>query len=214
MKRIAIVDYGSGNIRSVRKAIERAGQSDRGELATLVTSDPDTIVSADRIVLPGVGHFADCAAGLRERSGLVEALEAAVFRRGKPFLGICVGMQLLATRGEEDLITPGLNWIEGRVHRLNPNLPHLPVPHMGWNLLRHEGRHPVLEGLNDDPHVYFTHSYIMTCRDAEDIAAQTDYGGLITAAISRGTMFGTQFHPEKSQSVGLRLLHNFLNWRP
>ncbi|MBU6318209.1 MAG: imidazole glycerol phosphate synthase subunit HisH [Alphaproteobacteria bacterium] len=214
MKRIAIVDYGSGNVRSVRKALERAGQSVRGTVSTIVTDDPDDLMSVDGIVLPGVGHFADCAAALRSRSGLIEAIHEAVFSHGRPFMGICVGMQLLATFGEEDQITPGLDWISGSVGRLRPSSSRLPIPHMGWNTLLEVSNHPVLAGLGDEPHVYFTHSYAITPKETQDIAAQTDYGGSIAAAVARGPLFGTQFHPEKSQTVGQKILLNFLNWRP
>lgn len=214
MKRFAIVDYGSGNVRSVRKALERAGRIDGDGVRTIVTDDPNQMRSVDGIVLPGVGHYADCASALRSRSGLIEAIHEAVFAYGRPFMGICVGMQLLASYGEEDQITPGLNWIAGSVGRLRPASSHLPVPHMGWNSLVNIGDHPVLAGLGDEPHVYFTHSYAMTPASDQDIAAQADYGGLIAAAISRGPLFGTQFHPEKSQSIGQRILSNFLNWRP
>jgi glutamine amidotransferase len=214
MKRIAIVDYGSGNVRSVRKALERAALSGSENVSTIVTDDPDELRSADGIVLPGVGHYADCATALRNRSGLVEAIQEAVFTYGRPFMGICVGMQLLATFGEEDQITPGLDWISGSVGRLRPTPSHLPIPHMGWNTLITVNDHPVLAGLGDGPHVYFTHSYAMTPLEEQDIAAQTDYGGSITAAIARGPLFGTQFHPEKSQAIGQRILANFLNWRP
>ena len=214
MTRLAIIDYGSGNVRSVQRALEATAARQTIGLTACLTDDPDTIAAADRIILPGVGHFADCAAGLARRSGLTEALREAVFARGRPFLGICVGMQLLAEMGREDADTPGLGWIPGVVERLTPSDPALPVPHMGWNTLCDMTDHPVLTGLGGTPHVYFVHSYALIARNPGDVAARCDYGGAFTAALARETVFGVQFHPEKSQEAGQRLLANFLRWTP
>lgn len=213
MTRLAIIDYGSGNVRSVRRALEAAAQSAEVSLEVDLTDDPDRIRRADRIVLPGVGHFADCAAGLAARHGVTEALIEAVFRKGVAFLGVCVGMQLMADVGREDVETRGLGWIPGAVERIRPK-GGLPVPHMGWNVLRDIRPHPVMAGLGPDPHVYFVHSYALIASTAAHVAAQCDYGGLFTAAVARDNLFGTQFHPEKSQQAGQRLLANFLNWKP
>lgn len=213
MTTLALIDYGSGNLHSAARALRAAADAAASDSAVVITSDPDAVAAADRIVLPGVGHFADCAANLRARPGLVEALEAAVQGRGVPFLGICVGLQLLATRGLEDGETPGLGWVPGDVDEIQPG-PGFRIPHMGWNSLQIAQPHPVLAGLGPDPHVYFTHSYAYRQADPADIAATTDYGGPIIAAVARGNIFATQFHPEKSQAVGLKLLTNFIQWRP
>lgn len=214
MSRIALIDYGSGNVRSVRRALEAAADL-AGVSATIdLTSNPDAIVHADRIVLPGVGHFADCAAGLRARTGVVEAMTERVRKTAAPFLGVCVGMQLLANVGREDADTEGLGWIGGAVERIAPADDALPVPHMGWNALEFDAGHPVLAGLGDEPHAYFTHSYVFNATNPADVAARFDYGGAFTAAVARDNLFGTQFHPEKSQRVGLQLLANFLTWTP
>ena len=211
MSLVALIDYGSGNLHSAGRALREAAG---GAHDIRITDAPEVIAAADRIVLPGVGHFADCAAGLRARDGVVEALEQAVIRQARPFLGICVGMQLLATTGREDGATPGLGWIGGAVTRITPG-PDCRIPHMGWNGLTLPRPHPVLAGLGDDPHVYFTHSYALTVDEPADIAATASYGAqAITAAVARDNMFGTQFHPEKSQRVGLQILSNFLNWTP
>ncbi len=214
MSRIALIDYGSGNVRSVRRALGAAAAN--ADIASTVelTSDPEIIRRADRIVLPGVGHYADCASELRARDGVVEALVEAVRKKGAPFLGVCVGMQLLAEVGREDGDTPGLGWINGAVERLEPNDASLPIPHMGWNALQPVDAHPLLAGLGADPHVYFTHSYVFNASSSEHIAARFEYGGAFTAAVASDNLFGTQFHPEKSQRVGLRLLANFLTWTP
>jgi glutamine amidotransferase len=213
MTRLAIIDYGSGNVRSVRRALEAAAMAANISLEADLTDDADRIRRADRIVLPGVGHFADCAAGLAARHGVTEALVEAVFRKGVPFLGVCVGMQLMADVGREDVETRGLGWIPGAVERIRPK-GGLPVPHMGWNVLRDMKPHPVLAGLGREPHVYFVHSYALTPNNTGHIAAKCDYGGLFTAAVARDNLFGTQFHPEKSQRAGQTLLANFLGWKP
>ncbi len=214
MSRIALIDYGSGNVRSVRRALEAAADQADIDTSICLTSDPELIRSADRIVLPGVGHFADCAAELRARTGVVDAMVEGVRKRGAPFMGVCVGMQLMADIGREDLDTDGLGWIRGAVERIAPEDRSLPIPHMGWNELAIARDHPVLDGLGDAPHVYFTHSYVFNTEDPTDVAAEFSYGGSFTAAVGRDNLFGTQFHPEKSQRVGLRLLANFLTWKP
>jgi imidazole glycerol-phosphate synthase subunit HisH len=214
MTRLALIDYGSGNVRSVRRALEAAAAHAGVELSVILTAEPDAVIAADRIVLPGVGHFADCAQGLRARPGLVAALEEAVRVHARPFLGICVGMQLMAEVGREDVEVPGLGWIQGAVERLRPTDAALPVPHMGWNALGGPMRHPVLAGLGRAPEVYFTHSYAITGARPDEIAATCDYGGAFPAAVAKATMFGTQFHPEKSQAAGLSILAGFLGWRP
>lgn len=212
---VAIVDYGSGNLRSAAKAFERAAG---GAHEIAVTSDPDKVAASDRIVLPGVGAFGDCRRGLFAVDGMADALNDAVVSRGRPFLGICVGMQLMAQRGLEHGSHDGLGWISGVVDAIAPvadsgALP-LKVPHMGWNELVIRKRHPVLEGLEDGQHAYFVHSYAMQTDDADAVLAETDYGGAITAIVGRDNLIGTQFHPEKSQRTGLRLIANFLGWRP
>lgn len=214
MTRLAIIDYGSGNVRSVQRALEAAANHFEIPLSVVLTDDPDRIRQADRIVLPGVGHFADCAAGLAARNGVGEALNEAVFRSRRPFLGVCVGMQLMADVGREDVETRGLGWIPGAVERLRPADPTLPVPHMGWNVLTDMKSHPVLNGLGPEPHVYFVHSYAMTPEIRDHIAARCDYGGKFVAAVARDNLFGTQFHPEKSQQAGQVILANFLRWKP
>lgn len=215
MAQVAIIDYGSGNLHSAARALRTAAvQAGTGHTIT-VTDDPSVILSAERIVLPGVGHFADCAAGLRARPGVEEALKEAVHVQGRPFFGICVGMQLMATAGLEDGRTPGLGWIQGVVDLISPG-PGLRIPHMGWNglVFPHGHPHPILDGLGEDPHVYFTHSYAMQPENPADIAALAEYGRMLVAAVARGNMFGTQFHPEKSQRIGLHILSNFLKWAP
>jgi glutamine amidotransferase len=214
MTRLAIIDYGSGNVRSVQRALEAAANHHEIRLDVTLTDDPDRIRHADRIVLPGVGHFADCAAGLNSRRGVNEALNEAVFRSRRPFLGVCVGMQLMATVGREGAETRGLGWIPGAVERLEPKDPALPIPHMGWNVLTDISGHPVLAGLGPEPHVYFVHSYALKPEHRDHIAARCDYGGKFVAAVARDNLFGTQFHPEKSQKAGQMLLANFLRWKP
>ncbi|MEM7459630.1 MAG: imidazole glycerol phosphate synthase subunit HisH [Pseudomonadota bacterium] len=213
MKTIALIDYGSGNLHSAARALRVAANNAKKTREIRITADPSAIAYADRIVLPGVGHFADCAANLHAHDGLVEALEEAVLKRGVPFFGICVGQQLLATRGLEDGETAGLNWIPGDVDRIQPG-GELPVPHMGWNALTFRQEHPLLESLGADPHVYFTHSYAYRSPATSDIAATTEYGETIIAAVARDNIFATQFHPEKSQRVGLQILSNFVLWDP
>ncbi|MBV9218917.1 MAG: imidazole glycerol phosphate synthase subunit HisH [Methylobacteriaceae bacterium] len=213
----AIVDYGSGNLHSARKAFERAAREAGVPARIVVTADPEEVRSAERIVLPGVGAFADCRRGLAAVPGMVEALDEAVRRRGRPFLGICVGMQLMATRGLEHEMAPGLDWIAGDVTLIEPSDPTLKVPHMGWNTLQAKGRHPLLDGVptgDDGLHAYFVHSYAMRPASDESLLAETDYGGPLTAMVGRDNLAGTQFHPEKSQTLGLALIANFLKWRP
>jgi glutamine amidotransferase len=212
---VAIVDYGSGNLRSAAKAFERAAREDAIPAAIRVTDDPRLIAAADRIVLPGVGAFGDCRAGLDARPGVIAAMTEAV-GRGRPFLGICVGMQLLATRGIEFGVHAGLGWIEGEVTRLAPADPALKVPHMGWNTLAMPRGHALLAGIEPGAHAYFVHSYRFVPALAAEacVVATTDYGGPVVAAVARRNIAGTQFHPEKSQATGLRLLANFLRWTP
>lgn len=214
---VAIVDYGSGNLHSARKAFERAAREAGSAAAIAVTSDPSAVLKADRIVLPGVGAFADCRRGLNLVPGMVEAMSEAVLNKGRPFLGICVGMQLLATRGLEHQVTEGLNWIEGDVEAIDSRAGQLRIPHMGWNTLTPRARHPLLEGIplgEDGFHAYFVHSYAFKPLQDTNILAATDYGGPIAAMIGRGNITGTQFHPEKSQALGLMLIANFLRWAP
>lgn len=214
---VAIIDYGSGNLHSARKAFEvaaaDAGLSDDIKL----TSDPDIVRHADRVVLPGVGAFADCKRGLDAITGMGAALREAVMQRGRPFLGICVGMQLLATRGLEHGEHAGLGWIAGDVVALTPNDPGLKVPHMGWNTLAARRPHAILDNLpvgEKGLHAYFVHSYQLVPTDPAAILATTDYGGDVVAMVGRDTIVGVQFHPEKSQKLGLALIANFLRWRP
>ncbi|WP_127090625.1 imidazole glycerol phosphate synthase subunit HisH [Aquabacter cavernae] len=214
---VAIVDYGSGNLHSAAKAMERAA-ADAGTTArVVVTSDPDVVRAADRVLLPGVGAFADCRRGLDAVPGMVAALEEVVHGKGRPFLGICVGLQLLAETGLEHGETAGLGWIKGVVDRIEPSDPTLKIPHMGWNTLSLDRPHALLEGIptgDQGLNAYFVHSYHMQLADPADRVATTDYGGTVTAVVARGNVAGTQFHPEKSQKLGLALLANFLKWRP
>ncbi|AVO37349.1 imidazole glycerol phosphate synthase subunit HisH [Pukyongiella litopenaei] len=209
----AIIDYESGNLHSAEKAFQRmAHEIGAGEV--IVTSDPDRVAVADRLVLPGDGAFPACAAALKGRSGLYEALREAVETRARPFLGICVGMQLMATRGHEYEETDGLGWIGGDVVRITPGDPALKVPHMGWNDLVLDHPHPVLDGISTGDHAYFVHSYHFRATDPRQRLAHVDFGGAVTAMIGRDTMIGMQFHPEKSQATGLRMIGNFLRWTP
>jgi glutamine amidotransferase len=214
---VAIVDYGSGNLHSAAKAFERAVRECGREQAIIVTGDPDAVRRADRVVLPGVGAFADCRRGLEAVPGMIDALDETVRRNGRPFLGICVGMQLMAERGREYEVTDGLGWIAGEVDRIAPADPDLKIPHMGWNTLDARRPHPLLDGIAVGPqglHGYFVHSYHLKVSDQDDLVAQADYGGPVTAIVARDNYAGTQFHPEKSQTLGLALLRNFLQWRP
>ncbi len=208
----AIVDYGSGNLHSAAKAFERMS-GETGGSPILVTSDPDAVARADRVVLPGVGAFADCRQGLFAVDGMADAIGERV-KQGTPFLGICVGMQLMATRGLEHGETPGFDWVPGDVVELAPNDPALKVPHMGWNELTITSDHPVLAGIEPGAHAYFVHSYHMHPRVPEHRLAHCAHGEMVTAVVGRGNMIGTQFHPEKSQATGLRLIGNFLHWAP
>jgi glutamine amidotransferase len=214
---VAIIDYGSGNLHSAAKAFERAAREAGSKLAVKVTADPADVRGAERIVLPGVGAFADCKRGLEAIPGMVEALEESVQEEGKPFLGICVGLQLMAERGLEHGVTPGLGWIKGEVRAIAPSDPSLKIPHMGWNALRARCEHALLEGIptgEEGLNAYFVHSYHLLPEEEGVLVAETNYGGPITAMIARGNMAGTQFHPEKSQKLGLKLIANFLRWRP
>ena len=214
---IAIIDYGSGNLHSAHKAFERAAREAGLDCAVKVTSRPEDVLAAGHVVLPGVGAFADCRRGLDAVPGMVEALTEAVRQRGKPFLGICVGAQLLATRGLEYEISEGLGWIPGDVAPIKPDDPALKIPHMGWNTLEAKRAHPVLDGIRtggDGLHAYFVHSFQIYADNGSDVLAVADYGGAVTAIVARDNIVGTQFHPEKSQTLGLSLIANFLKWRP
>jgi len=217
MQRVVIIDYGSGNLHSAAKAFERAATESKVQSRTSVSSDPADVLAADRIVLPGVGAFADCKKGLDAIAGMPEALEESVSRKGRPFLGICVGAQLMAERGLEFGVTPGLGWIKGDVKAIAPSDRALKIPHMGWNTLTVRRAHPLLEGIETGPdglHAYFVHSFHLVTPDASALIAESDYGGPVTAMVGRDNIAGTQFHPEKSQTLGLRLIANFLKWRP
>ncbi len=211
---VAIVDYGSGNLRSAAKAFERAAREADADTRVTVTADPKAVAAADRIVLPGVGAFADCRAGLYGVPGMVEVLQREVIDRGKPFLGICVGMQLMASRGVEYGVHQGLDWIAGDVVRIEPGAEHLKIPHMGWNELADLRPHALLEGIAPAEHAYFVHSFHLEASRPETVLARTTYGRPLTAMVGRDNMAGTQFHPEKSQATGLRLIANFLRWKP
>ncbi|MGO8951867.1 MAG: imidazole glycerol phosphate synthase subunit HisH [Rhodomicrobium sp.] len=214
---VAIVDYQSGNLHSAAKAFERAARESGIAAEISVTSDPGTVKRADRIVLPGVGAFGDCYRGLESTPGMAAALQEAVVKGGRPFFGICVGMQLLANRGLEHGTHKGLGWIGGEVSLIQPADKALKVPHMGWNTLSYLRSHPLFEGIPGGPegwHAYFVHSYQFQPQDRSDVVATADYGGPVTALIARGNIAGSQFHPEKSQKLGLKLISNFLKWRP
>ena len=214
---VVIVDYGSGNLHSAAKAFERAARESGNDERIVVTGDPEEVLRADRVVLPGVGAFADCRRGLDAVAGMVQALNTRVRRQGRPFLGICVGMQLMAERGREYEVTPGLGWIAGEVDRIAPSDPGLKIPHMGWNTLNTVRPHPLLDGLAVGPqglHGYFVHSFHLKPAERADLIAEAEYGGPVTAIVGRDSMVGTQFHPEKSQRLGLKLIANFLMWKP
>jgi len=215
--KIALIDYDAGNIHSAHKALERAAR-DAGLAATVtVTADPKVVAGADRIVLPGDGAFADCMRHLEAVPGMIETLEDSVRRKGRPIFGICVGMQLLAERGLEHGVTRGLGWIPGEVRLLAPGDPALKVPHMGWNTLEPLQDHALLDRLplgEGGLHAYFLHAYHLVVGERRDLVARADYGGTVSAVVARDNMAGTQFHPEKSQRLGLGLLANFLRWKP
>ncbi|MBX3581767.1 MAG: imidazole glycerol phosphate synthase subunit HisH [Rhizobiaceae bacterium] len=215
--RVAIIDYGSGNLRSATKAFERAARESGIAAEIELTADAGRVRTADRIVLPGVGAYADCAAGLHAVEGMWEAVEETAIRRGRPFLGICVGMQLMSQRGLEKVVTNGFGWIEGDVKEITPSDPTLKIPQIGWNTIRLVREHPLFDGIatgDDGLHAYFVHSYHMAATNPGEVLAVTDYGGPVTAAVARDNLAGTQFHPEKSQALGLALIANFLRWRP
>jgi glutamine amidotransferase len=214
---VAIIDYGSGNLHSAAKAFERAAREQASPLAVKVTSTPEEVRGAERVVLPGVGAFADCRNGLARIPGMIEALEESVRKRGKPFLGICVGLQLMAERGLEHGLTPGLGWIEGEVRAIAPSDASLKIPHMGWNTLALRRTHALLEGIptgESGLNAYFVHSYHFVPERPDALVASTDYGGPITAFVAKDNLAGSQFHPEKSQKLGLAVIANFLKWKP
>ncbi len=215
--RVAIIDYGSGNLRSATKAFERAAR-EAGVAADIdLTADADRVRTADRIVLPGVGAYADCAAGLRAVDGMWEAVQEVAIAGGRPFLGICVGMQLMSERGLEKTVTNGFGWIAGDVKEIQPSDASLKIPQIGWNTIHVKHPHPLLTGIptgEDGLHAYFVHSYHLDSKHEDEVVAVTDYGGPVTAMVGRGNLAGTQFHPEKSQALGLALIANFLRWKP
>ena len=214
---IALIDYGAGNLRSAEKAFQRMTAETGVAEHITITADPDVVARADRLVLPGDGAFADCRRNLDAIDGMADAIEAAIGERGAPFLGICVGMQLLATRGIEHGITPGLDRVPGEVRPIEPTDPGLKVPHMGWNTLGGRAGHPILEGIALGPeglHAYFLHSFQLYADNPDDVLAVAEYGGPVTAIVARDNVVGTQFHPEKSQTLGLALIGNFLKWKP
>ncbi|OHV25470.1 imidazole glycerol phosphate synthase subunit HisH [Rhizobium sp. RMa-01] len=215
--RVAIIDYGSGNLRSATKAFERAAREAGIDAHIDLTDRAENVAAADRIVLPGVGAYADCRRGLDAVPGMAEALIEAVEKKARPFLGICVGMQLMSSRGLEKTVTQGFNWIRGDVVGMTPDDPQLKIPQIGWNTLDLQRDHPVLNGIATGPqglHAYFVHSYHLAAENAEDVIATVDYGGAMTALVGRDNMVGAQFHPEKSQKLGLALIANFLRWNP
>ena len=217
MSTTVIIDYGSGNLHSAHKAFERAAAEAKLKEKIIVSAKPEDVENADRIVLPGVGAFKDCRNGLLAVDGMEEALRAQVIGKARPFLGICVGMQLMATRGLEHETTKGLGWIAGDVKPITPSDPSLKIPHMGWNTITPNAQHALLDGIQTGDkglHAYFVHSYHMQCTLPEDVVATTDYGGPVTAMIAYENMVGTQFHPEKSQALGLAFIANFLRWKP
>ena len=215
--RVAIIDYGSGNLRSAAKAFERAAREAGVTAAIELTSDADAVRGADRIVLPGVGAFADCAAGLAALPGMYEAIEEVACAAARPFLGICVGMQLMSERGLEKTVTRGFGWIAGDVREIAPSDPALKIPQIGWNTIHVKHQHPLFSGIRTGDqglHAYFVHSYHLEARNDDDVLAVADYAGPVTAAVAKGNLAGTQFHPEKSQQLGLAFIANFLKWRP
>ena len=215
--RVAIIDYGSGNLRSATKAFERAAREAGISAKIELTAEPEKILSADRIVLPGVGAYADCAAGLHAVDGLWEAVEEAALQRAQPFLGICVGMQLMSERGLEKTVTKGFGWIAGDVKEIKPSDADLKIPQIGWNTIDVKQKHPLFAGIPTGPgglHAYFVHSYHLDAQKPNEVLATADYGGPVTAAVAKDNLAGTQFHPEKSQALGLALITNFLKWRP
>ncbi|HEV2899656.1 MAG TPA: imidazole glycerol phosphate synthase subunit HisH [Pseudaminobacter sp.] len=215
--RVAIIDYGSGNLRSATKAFQRAAREAGVDAQIDLTADAGRVRSADRIVLPGVGAYADCRAGLAAVEGMDEAIEEVAIAKGRPFLGICVGMQLMSERGLEKTVTQGFGWIAGDVKEITPNAPALKIPQIGWNTIHVKHAHPLFDGIvtgESGLHAYFVHSYHLDATDPAQILAVTDYGGPVTAAVARDNLAGTQFHPEKSQALGLALIANFLRWRP
>lgn len=215
--RVAIIDYGSGNLRSATKAFERAARESGIDAMIELTDKADRVATADRIVLPGVGAYADCRSGLDAVAGMHEAIIDVVENKGRPFFGICVGMQLMSSRGLEKTITPGFGWIKGDVVEMTPSDPALKIPQIGWNTLDLKRPHPLFDGIKTGPdglHAYFVHSYHLAAEQAQDVIATTDYGGPMTAFVGRDNMVGAQFHPEKSQALGLRLIANFLSWKP
>jgi len=215
--RVAIIDYGSGNLHSATKSFERAARESDLNAEILLTADPEKVLGADRVVLPGVGAYADCRTGLYGVCGMVEALREVVEQKARPFLGICVGMQLMSSRGLEKTISKGFGWIEGDVVEMQPENPDLKIPQIGWNTLDVQRPHPLLDGIKTGPdgkHAYFVHSYHLEAKTPQDIVATTDYGQAVTAMVARENMAGTQFHPEKSQTLGLAFITNFLKWTP
>ncbi|ATN32247.1 imidazole glycerol phosphate synthase subunit HisH [Rhizobium sp. ACO-34A] len=215
--RVAIIDYGSGNLRSATKAFERAARESGIDAEIDLTDKAERVASADRIVLPGVGAYADCRSGLDAVSGMHEALVDAVEKKARPFLGICVGMQLMSSRGLEKTVTQGFGWIKGDVVEMTPSDPTLKIPQIGWNTLTLNRPHPLFDGIETGPdglHAYFVHSYHLAAENPDDVIATTEYGGPMTAFVGRDNMVGAQFHPEKSQKLGLKLIANFLAWAP
>lgn len=215
--RVAVIDYGSGNLRSATRAFQRAARDAGIDAEIDLTADADRVRAADRVVLPGVGAYADCRAGLDAVPGMVEALREAVEAKGRPFLGICVGMQLMSERGLEKTVTEGFGWIAGDVVEMTPADPALKIPQIGWNTVELTKSHPLFEDIPTGPdglHAYFVHSYHLAATNADDVLAVADYGGPVTAAVANGNLAGTQFHPEKSQTLGLALIANFLKWKP
>ena len=215
--RVAIIDYGSGNLRSATKAFERAAREAGINADIILTADAGIVRTADRIVLPGVGAYADCKAGLADVPGMIEALQEAVIAKANPFLGICVGMQLMSSRGLEKIVTEGLDWIKGDVVEMTPSDPALKIPQIGWNTIDLKKPHPLFDGIKTGEsgvHAYFVHSYHFSAANTDDVLAVTNYGGAMTVAVARDNMIGTQFHPEKSQTLGLALIANFLRWKP